>query len=103
MKIHISGQNLSVSEALRAHADKKFIKLKRHFDHLIEVHLNIKMIKSNAFAEATVHVSGHTFFATSENDDMYVSIDRLVNRLDRQIIKHKDKIKDHHPKHYKKH
>lgn len=103
MKIHISGQNLSVTDALHNYASKKFVKLKKHFDRLIEIHLNIKMIRSNAFAEATVHVSGHTFFAQSENDDMYVSIDKLVHKLDRQIIKHKDKMKDHHPQHYKKH
>ena len=103
MNIHISGHNISVSDALRLYADKKFDKIKKHFNHLIEIHLIIKMIKSKALTEATIHISGHTFFATSENDDMYVSIDRLTHKLDRQIIKHKDKLKDYHPQHYKKH
>jgi putative sigma-54 modulation protein len=76
--------------------NKKFEKLTRPFDHRTNVHVNLSVEKLRQKAEATVHVSGADLFASDENENMYSAIENLVSKLDRQIIKHKDKITDHH-------
>ncbi|MEC8374123.1 MAG: ribosome-associated translation inhibitor RaiA, partial [Pseudomonadota bacterium] len=75
--------------------DTKFSKLERHFDHISNVHVILNVEKLNQKAEATVHLSGAEVFASSENTDMYAAIDSMVDKLDRQVIKHKEKLKKH--------
>jgi putative sigma-54 modulation protein len=80
---------------LRNYVDTKFSKLERHFDHISNVHVILNVEKLNQKAEATVHLSGAEVFASSENTDMYAAIDSMVDKLDRQVIKHKEKLKKH--------
>lgn len=98
MNIHLSGQHLDVTDAIRAHLEKKIQKLKKHFDHLVDIHVIFKVENNQHFAEATIHLSKHKLFATAVSDDMYATIDTMINKLDRQLIKHKEKLKDHHNK-----
>ena len=97
MQLNLSGQHIEITDSLRDHVNNKFEKLTRHFDHMTNVHVILSIEKKERQkAEATIHVSGADLFASDENENMYTAIEHLVSKLDRQIIKHKDKIKNHH-------
>ncbi|MEM7421031.1 MAG: ribosome-associated translation inhibitor RaiA, partial [Pseudomonadota bacterium] len=87
--------HVEITDSLRNYVDTKFSKLERHFDHISNVHVILNVEKLNQKAEATVHLSGAEVFASSENTDMYAAIDSMVDKLDRQVIKHKEKLKKH--------
>ena len=95
MQVIITGHHLEVTDALRAHIDAKFEKLARHFDNVTDVHVILSVEKLTQKAEATLHLSGANIFAEDHQEDMYVAIDHLVDKLDRQIIKHKEKTGQH--------
>jgi len=96
MQLNISGHHVEVSEALKAYATEKFGKLERHYDHITNVHVVLSVEKSRQRAEATVHVSGAELFADADSDDMYAAIDLLTDKLNRQLIKHKEKVVERH-------
>lgn len=98
MQINITGHHIDVTDALRNYVTDKLEKLERHFDHVTNVHVVLTVEKQVQKAEANVHVSGADLFALNESEDMYTSIDGLIDKLDRQIIKHKEKISDHNRK-----
>lgn len=95
MQINLTGHHVDITDSLRNYVDTKFSKLERHFDHISNVHVILNVEKLNQKAEATVHLSGAEVFASSENEDMYAAIDSMVDKLDRQVIKHKEKMKRH--------
>lgn len=95
MQINLTGHHVDITDSLRDYVDNKFTKLERHFDHITNVHVILNVEKLNQKAEATVHLMGGEVFATSEHNDMYAAIDGLIDKLDRQVIKHKEKIKRH--------
>ena len=95
MQINLTGHHVEITDSLRSYVDTKFSKLERHFDHISNVHVILNVEKLNQKAEATVHLSGAEVFASSENTDMYAAIDSMVDKLDRQVIKHKEKLKKH--------
>ena len=95
MQINLTGHHVEITDSLRNYVDTKFSKLERHFDHISNVHVILNVEKLNQKAEATVHLSGAEVFASSENTDMYAAIDSMVDKLDRQVIKHKEKLKQH--------
>jgi putative sigma-54 modulation protein len=98
MQIEITGQNVEVTQALRAYVSEKMERVERHFDHLISAHFVLKLEKVDHFAEGTIHVGGRTqpIHADAVSEDMYAAIDLLADKLDRQVRRHKDKVKDHH-------
>ena len=95
MKISLSGHHVEITEALRENVNTKMTKLSRHFDHINNVNIVLTVEKLNQIAEASIHVSGTDIHAKAENADMYASIDNLVDKLDRQILKHKGKMNQH--------
>jgi putative sigma-54 modulation protein len=95
MQINLSGHHVEITEALRENVNTKMAKLSRHFDHINKVHIVLTVEKSSQIAEASIHVSGNDIHAKSENADMYTSIDNLVDKLDRQILKYKGKMNQH--------
>ena len=96
MQVSITGHHVEVTEALKAHVEDKISKLKRHFDHVTDIHVILTVEKLAQKAEATVQISGAKLFAEDTQENMYVAIDNMVDKLDRQIIKHKEKITSHH-------
>lgn len=96
MQISVTGHHLDVTEALRNYVETKFEKLERHFDHVTDVHVILGLEKINHKAEATVQISGARLFAEDQQEDMYAAIDGLIDKLDRQVRKHKEKITNHH-------
>jgi putative sigma-54 modulation protein len=95
MQINLSGHHVEITEALRENVNTKMAKLSRHFDHINNVRVVLTVEKLNQIAEATFHVSGTDIHAKAENADMYASIDNLVDKLDRQILKYKGKMNQH--------
>ncbi|MBT4838675.1 MAG: ribosome-associated translation inhibitor RaiA [Methylococcales bacterium] len=96
MQINVTGQHMDVTESLSSYVNSKFEKLERHFDNVIDVHVILSVEKVRQKAEATIYISGNNVFADATHDDMYAAIDDLTNKLDRQIKKHKEKLKQHH-------
>jgi putative sigma-54 modulation protein len=95
MQISVTGHHVDVTEAMKNYVDEKFQKLERHFDQLIDVHVILSVEKLAQKAESTVQVNGAKLFAEETQEDMYAAIDGLVDKLDRQIIKHKEKLSSH--------
>lgn len=95
MQITITGHQIQVTESLRDYVNEKFERLKRHFDRVMDVHVVLEVEKINQKAEATVQVNGATLFAEDVHEDMYAAIDGLVDKLDRQLVKHKEKQTQH--------
>ena len=95
MQINLSGHHIEITDSLRDYVNNKFAKLERHFDHINNVYVTLNVEKLNQKAEAKLNVNGGEVFATSEHSDMYAAIDTLIDKLDRQVLKHKGKIKKH--------
>lgn len=91
MNLHLSGRHLEVTPAIRDYVSSKLDRIKRHFDHVIDVNVILSVERGHSHAEASIHVSGKDLFAESQDPDMYAAIDSLVDKLDRQIVKHKEK------------
>lgn len=95
MQINLSGHHVDITEALRGYVDSKFERLARHFDHVMNVHVVLSVEKLRQKAEATLHVNGANVFADSVHEDMYAAIDSLIDKIDRQVLRHKEKKISH--------
>lgn len=95
MQLSITGHHIEVTEALRNYVTEKFARLKRHFDQVLNVHVVLEVAKLTQKAEATVQVNGAKLFAEDTQSDLYAAIDGLIDKLDRQIVKHKEKNLGH--------
>lgn len=91
MNLSISGHHLEVTPALREYVTVKLDKIRRHFDQVIDVNVFLSVDKLRQKAEVTLHVRGKDIFAESIDNDLYAAIDALVDKLDRQVLKYKDK------------
>lgn len=96
MQVNIAGHHVEVTEALRDYVTTKLEKLERHFDQVSNIDVILSVEKLVQKAEATVPVNGQNLFAYAEDEIMYAAIDALVDKLDRQIIKRKEKATNHH-------
>lgn len=95
MQLSISGHHVELTESIHDYIEQKFKKLDRHSDQLTKVHVVVNVEKLHHLAEATAHVTGAELFANADAEDLYAAIDLLVDRLDRQLIKHKEKTTAH--------
>jgi putative sigma-54 modulation protein len=93
MQLNISGHHLDITDPIKEYVINKLSKLERHHDRITSTNVILSVDKLVQKAEATVHVSGAEFFANSEHDDLYAAIDMLSDKLDRQLIKHKEKTR----------
>ena len=96
MQLNLTGHHVDITPALRDYVNAKVEKLERHFDNVTDAHVILTVEKLRHKAEATIHLSGGKIFADSVEDDMYAAIDGLVDKLDRQVKRHKEKLKAHH-------
>lgn len=92
MQINITGHRMDVTPAIRAFTEEKFQKLERHFDHITAIHVVFDVEKLRQIAEATIHVSKGELHASAESEDLYAAIDSLIDKLNRQLMKHKEKL-----------
>jgi putative sigma-54 modulation protein len=95
MQLNLTGRHVEITDSLRDYVTNKFAKLERHFDHINNVHVILDIEELSQKAEATMHVNGGELFASTAHEDMYAAIDGLVDKLDRQVIKHKEKLSRH--------
>lgn len=95
MQINITGHHVELTDSMSEYVHSKFGKLERHFDNITNAQVTLSVEKTRQKAEADVHIAGGQLFATHEHDDMYAAIDGLIDKLDRQVIKHKEKMKNH--------
>lgn len=101
MNLTISGHHLEVTPALRTYVTSKLDRIVRHFDQVVDVKVlltveNQKEKEGRQRAECNIHVKGNDIFAESAHADLYAAVDDLVDKLDRQVVRHKDRLQDHH-------
>ena len=95
MKLDINGHQVEVTPALREYAQEKIGRLSKHFDHHLDARMILSVSKLDHKAEATLHTTGKTLFADAIAPDMYAAIDSLADKLDRLVLKHKEKNMGH--------
>lgn len=95
MNLHLTGHHLEITPAIRDYVTTKLSRITHHFDHVIDVNVYMSVEKLKQKVEARVHLSGKDIFAESHDSDMYAAIDTLADKLDRQIVKHKEKTSAH--------
>jgi putative sigma-54 modulation protein len=101
MNLTISGHHLEVTPSLRNYVTTKLDRIKRHFDQVVDVKVLLTVEKQTEKelrqrAECNIHVKGTDMFAESSHSDLYAAVDELVDKLDRQVVRHKDRIQSHH-------
>lgn len=94
MNLSVSGHHLEITPAIRGYVNGKLGRIKRHFDQVIDVHVILSVDKLRQKAEVTLHVRGKDIHCESEEQDLYAAIDLLVDKLDRQVLRYKDKLLD---------
>jgi putative sigma-54 modulation protein len=96
MELTVTGRQVEVTAPMREYVKGKLERLARHFDHVLNVHVILGVEKLKQTAEGTLNLTGKTLHAQSDGQDVYAAVDALVDKLDAQIKKHKERITDHH-------
>ena len=101
MNLTISGHHLDVTPALRSYVTSKLDRIRRHFDQVVDVKVllsleNQKEKERRQKAECNIHIKGIELFAESAHSDLYAAVDELVDKMDRQVVRHKDRLQSHH-------
>jgi putative sigma-54 modulation protein len=95
MNLNITGHHVEVTPAIREYVIGKLERVIRHFDNVTSAHVILSVEKLQQKAEVTLHVKGKDIFADATDADLYVSIDALADKLNRQVVKYKEKTSDH--------
>ncbi len=101
MNLTISGHHLEITPALRTYVTTKLDRISRHFDQVVDIKvlLTVDKLKEKDLrqkAECNIHVKGKDIFAESAHADLYAAVDELADKLDRQVVRHKDRLQNHH-------
>ncbi|HEV7575302.1 MAG TPA: ribosome-associated translation inhibitor RaiA [Caldimonas sp.] len=101
MNLTISGHHLDVTPAIREYVLVKLDRITRHFDQVVDITVLLSIEKlaekdRRQKAEVTVHVKGKDLFAECTSEDLYAAIDQLMDKLDRQVVRYKGKVQNHH-------
>jgi putative sigma-54 modulation protein len=91
MNLHLTGHQLPITPAIRDYVSTKLERITNHFDQVIDVNIIMSVEKLQQKVEATVHLRGRDIFCEASASDLYAAIDGLVDKLDRTILKHKEK------------
>lgn len=107
MNLTISGHHLEVTPALKEYVVTKLDRVTRHFDQVVGVTVLLTVEKQKEKekrqrAEVTLHTKGKDIFVESAHEDLYAAIDQLMDKLDRQVVRHKDRVQDHHHDSFKR-
>jgi putative sigma-54 modulation protein len=95
MTLNITGHQIEVTPALREYVMGKLDRVIRHFDHVTSVHVVLSVQKLKQKAEITLHVKGKDIYADADDADLYAAIDALTDKLNRQVVKYKEKAGEH--------
>ena len=96
MQIETHGQQIEVTPALRDYVENRLARIGRHFEHPCQIRVQLALDKPEHKAEATVNLSGRTLHTDANGQDMYAAIDLLADKLDRLLMKQKERMVDHH-------
>jgi putative sigma-54 modulation protein len=96
MNLNLTGRHVEISPAIREYVTSKLTRINRHFDHVIDVEVIMTVEKLDQRVEANVHLSGKDIHVCANDGDMYAAIDELMDKLDRQVIKHKERFAPRH-------
>jgi len=101
MNLTISGHHLDVTPALRGYVTSKLERVTRHYEDVVDVKVILTVEKQKEKqrrqrAECSIHVKGNEMFAESAHADLYAAVDELMDKLDRQVVRHKDRVQNHH-------
>jgi putative sigma-54 modulation protein len=97
MNLHLTGHHVEITPAIRDYVTSKLARINRHFDHVIDVDVIMTVEKLDQKIEANVHLSGKDIHVQANDGDMYAAIDGLIDKLDRQVLKHKERFHPRHP------
>ncbi len=98
MNLHLTGHHVEITSAIREYVTGKLARINRHFDHVIDVNVIMTVEKLDRKIEANVHLSGKDIHVHANNADMYAAIDGLIDKLDRLVLRHKERFQPRHPK-----
>jgi len=96
MQLNLTGHHVEITSALREYLNNKLARIERHFDNVTDIRCVLTVEKLQHKAEAKINVSGGRLYAESIEGDMYAAIDGLIDKLDRQLKRHKEKLANHH-------
>lgn len=95
MNLTISGHHLDVTPAIREYVMNKLERVRRHFDQVIDVTVVLSVEKLRQKAEINLHLRGKDLHCEATDEDLYAAVDLLIDKLDRQVVKHKECVKAH--------
>ena len=90
MNLHLTGHHVEITPAIREYVKSKLERINRHFDHVIDVNVVMTVEKLDQRIEANVHLPGKDIHVQAHDGDMYAAIDGLIDKLDRQVLRHKE-------------
>jgi len=98
MQINITAKNIELTSSIRAYVTEKVSRLERHFENIVSAHIVLEVAKNHHTAEASLNIAGggKAIVASATEADLYAAIDLMTDKLDRQVIRHKEILKDHH-------
>jgi putative sigma-54 modulation protein len=97
MNLQLTGRHVEITPSIREYVTLKLVRINRHFEQVIDVDVIMTVETLAQKVEATVHLSGKDIHVCANNADMYAAIDDLIDKLDRQVIKHKERFQPRHP------
>ena len=95
MRVNVTAKNMSLTGAIREYAEKKAAKISKYFDDVMDVHVNLEVQKNLHIAEVYADVAGIFLKGYEKSEDMYASIDIAVDKIEKQLIKYKERLKKH--------
>ena len=98
MNVTITGRHMNVTDAIRERVEKGLEKVKGHFEKVIDMDVVLSVEKHRHIAEINLHANGLRINAKESSEDMYGSLDTALNKVDRQVRRHKDRIMKHQPR-----
>jgi putative sigma-54 modulation protein len=96
MNLHLTGHHVEITPAIRDYVQSKLERINRHFDHVIDVNVVMTVEKLDQRIEANVHLPGKDIHVQVHDGDMYAAIDGLIDKLDRQVLRHKEHFLPRH-------
>ncbi|WP_372612202.1 ribosome hibernation-promoting factor, HPF/YfiA family [Halomonas sp.] len=91
MQVNITGHHVELTDALRDYVNDKLSRVERHYDNITNVQVTLSIEKERHLAACTLHAAGADMHAEAKDNDMYAAIDALADKIDRQLVKHKEK------------
>ena len=95
MNLNLTGHHLDITPAIRDYMLAKLDRVTRHFDHVIDVTVVLSVERAFRKVEVNLHARGKDIHVEAVDADMYAAIDAIADKLDRQVVKHKEKLSGH--------